>query len=407
LLITDEQKFKMKQRLRTTKKSHSIEYLIINLFVFVGIALLSVVVFNVSIFNQFTQAFKDFTFTDIYYSHQDKIYDRSLVLINVENKNREEIAFLLQRLEEGRPKVIGLDIIFPDKKDSASDELLKQTFGSYNNIVLPYIASFDNTAETRTHEFFKTKAAGFVNLIGEDPKFSTIRYYYPVYNNIPAFTTAVIQMYDPAKAAALIKRGQNKTEIRYFGNLQNFAYKTFDEVMNPSFDPDIVKGKIVLLGYMGLTDGSSGLHDEDRFFTPLNPRLSGRSYPDMYGSVLNANILRMALDKDYIYSFPSWLNWLLAFMLSWIILPLFIRWWVHKAVWFHLFTMLLQLAVSILFVFLTILLYAKANVKIESSAVLVAVLLLGDFILFYDSIVQYFKRKLKWKFHSKFFEGAH
>ncbi|MDB5222059.1 MAG: hypothetical protein JWN83_726 [Chitinophagaceae bacterium] len=400
----------MKKQLHRAKKSHRLEYFIVNLFVFAGIGVLSFLFFNVSIFNHFTQAFKDFTLTDIYYAkiiNQSRIYKGPLVLINVENKSREEIAFLLQRLEEGKPKVIGLDIIFPDKKDSASDEILKQTFARYTNIVLPYIASFDSTiTETRNHEYFQTKSTAFVNLIGEDRQYSTIRYYYPVYNNVQAFTTAVIKMYDSSKAAALLKK-QRKTEIRYFGNTQNFAYQTFDEVINPSFNPGIVKDKIVLLGYMGSAGGNKGLLDDDRFFTPLNPRLSGRSYPDMYGSIIHANILRMALDEDYIYSFPAWLNWLLAFILSWIILPLFIKWWVHKAVWFHLYTMLLQVTVSIMFVFLTILLYAKANLKIESSAVLVAVLLLGDFILFYDSIVQYLRHKLKWKFHSKFFEGAH
>jgi CHASE2 domain-containing sensor protein len=402
---------KMKKQLHTTKKFHGIEYLIVNLFVFAGIGLLSFIVFNVSLFNSFTQTFKDFTLTDIYYTNiidQNKIYKGPLVLINVENKDREKIAFLLQRLEEGKPKVIGIDIIFPDKKDSSGDETLKQTFARYNNIVLPYIASFDGTiAEKKSHEYFQTKSIGFVNLVGESGEFATTRYYYPVYNNTPAFTTAIMQMYDPSKAAELFKKGQQKTEIRYYGNIQNFNYQTVAEVMDPSFNPDSLKDKIVLLGYMGRTDTARSQLDEDRFFTPLNQLLSGRSYPDMYGCVLNANIIRMALDKDYIYSFPSWLNWLLAFMLSWIILPLFIRWWVHKAVWFHLYTMLLQLTVSILFVFLTILLYAKANLKIESSAVLVSVLLLGDFILFYDSLLQYFRRKLKWKFHSKFFEGAH
>ena len=400
----------MKKQLHT-KKSGPLEYLIINLFVFAGLGLLSFVLFNVSLFSPFTQAFKDFTLTDLYYSkikNQDTIYGGPLVLVNVENKNREEIAFLIQRLEEGKPKVLGLDIIFSDKKDSASDELLKQTFASYNNIVFPYIASFDSTGtERKNHEYFQTKAAGFVNLIGEDREFSTIRYYYPVHNNVPAFTTAVLQMYDPAKAAALLKKGEKKTEIRYFGNLQNFAYHTFDEVMNPSFDPGVLKGKIVLLGYMGNPDGSSGLLDEDRFFTPINPRLSGRSHPDVYGLVLNANIVRMALDTDNVYSFPQWLNLLLAFILSLLLLPWLVKTWVHKGVWFHLVILLVQLTISILFVFLTIVLYAKANVKIESSAVLVSVLLLGDFILFYDAIVQYLKRKSKWKFHSKFFEGAH
>src|SRR5687768_5673224 len=125
----------MKKQVHIKRKSHFLEYFLLNIFVFAGLGVLYLFVFNVSFFNPFTQAFKDFTFTDMYYSRiktEDSIYKGPLVLINVENKNREEIAFLLQRLEEGKPKVIGLDIIFKEKKDSAADELLKQTFAQYN-----------------------------------------------------------------------------------------------------------------------------------------------------------------------------------------------------------------------------------------------------------------------------------
>ena len=405
----------MNKRIHQPQKKgrHFFEYLIINIFVFAGIWLLSLFVFNVSLFNQFTQAFKDFTITDIVYSRkiiaQDSIYKKQpLLLINIEDKSREEIAFLLQRIEEGKPKVVALDIIFADKKDSASDELLKQTLNNYNNIITPYIASFDGvTAESKSNEYFKINSGAYVNLLGENKEYSTIRYYYPVYNKVPAFTTAIIQKFDPSKANALLKRNNTKTEIRYYGDLQNFDYKNFSEVMNPAFDADALKDKIVLLGYMGVENKSLSKLDEDRFFTPLNQRISGRSLPDMYGVVVIANILRMELDNDFMYAFPQWLNWLVAFLLSWILLPMFVRWYVHKAVWFHLFTMLLQLCITMVFVFLTIWLYANANIKIESSAVLVSVLLIGDFLLFYDHLVKFFKYKLKWNFNSVFFGHEH
>ena len=393
------------------RKKYSPEYLIINLFIFTGIWLLSFVVFNVFIFDQFTQAFKDFTLTDIYYTqilNQNKIYKGPLVLVNIENKNREEIAFLLQRLEEGKPKVVGLDVIFPDKKDSASDELLKQTLHRYKNLVSPYIASFDKSnAEVRNNEYFQINSSAFVNLIGEDRRFSTLRHYFPFFNNIPSFTTAIMQLYDPSKIAPLLNRKQKKTEIRYYGNVQNFAYQTFDDVMNPGFTIDSLKDKIILIGYMGVSNEKANSFDEDKFFTPLNSQLSGRSHPDMYGSVVNANILRMALDKDYINTFPSLLNWVLAFLISWIFLPMFVNWYVHKAVWFHLFTVFIQLLFSIFFVFFTIWLYAWANIKVESSVVLIAILLMGDFLLLYDHLVKFLKYKAKWNIHSKFFEGGH
>lgn len=401
----------MKEQSDKKKSIRVLEYFFINIFIFIGIGLLSLVIFNVTFFNYLEEAFKDFTFTDIYYTkiiNQDRIYKGPLVLINVEDKSRQEIAFLLQRLQEGKPKVIGLDIIFPDKKDSSSDEILKQTFAQYKNLVFPYIADFEKSnSEVKSNQFFGIESKAFINVSGEQREFSTVRDYYPAYNNIPAFTTAIMQMYDPSKAGFLLKRNDKKTEIRYFGNQQNFNYNTFNEVMNPAFNIDTLKNKIVLMGYLGIAGNKINPLDEDRFFTPLNPRLSGRSHPDMYGMVIHANILRMALDKDYIYSLPTWLNWILAFFLSLIFLPLFVKWYVHKPVWFHLFALFMQLLISIFFVYLTIQLYASANIKIESSVLLIAVLLLVDFILFYDHFVKFLKYKAKLNFHSKFFEGAH
>ena len=397
--------------MKPKRSNHRFEYLIINFFIFIGIGLLSFLLFNTAIFNQFTQAFKDFTLTDMYYANiinKDKIYQGPLVLINAENKSREEISFLLQRLQEGKPKVIGVDIIFPDRKDSAGDELLKQTFSKYNNLVLPYVASFNNTdEEIKNNEYFNTNAAAYVNLVGEQREFSTIRYFYPVYNKAQSFATAVMQLYDPEKAKYFKKQADKKTEIRYYGNLQNFAYQTFDEIMDPAYDTKNLKDKIVVLGYLGMPGKTNIALDEDLFFTPLNPRLSGRSYPDMYGTVIHANIIRMALDKDHIYTFPKWLNIVFAFLINWLLLPFFIYWYVHKPLWYHLMLVLTQFAISILFVFFAVWLYAGANIKMEPSNLLVAVLFAGDFILLYHHIIKYCKHKLGWNFHSKFFEGAH
>jgi hypothetical protein len=270
--------------------------------------------------------------------------------------------------------------------------MLKETFAKYKNIVFPYIAGDDDLlSETHNNEFFKVNSNSFVNVIGADPKFSTIRYYLPVYNKAPHFTTALMKLYDPSRAEWLFERGQKKTEIRYYGNLENFKYFTLDEVMNPEFKTEVLKDKMILLGYMGREDGKAAQVDEDKLFTPLNPRLSGRSYPDMYGAVFNANVIRMALDKDYIYTLPPWLNILIAFILTWLLIPVFVKWYVHRPLWYHLWLVLAQLGLSIFFVFLTILFYTWANVKIESASLLVAILFMGDFLLFYHHIIKYLK----------------
>ena len=96
------------------------EYLLLNLFIFGCVSLLSLVILNFSIFDPFTEAFHDFTLTDLYYNKvqdKNKIYNKNLVLINVENKSRKELAYLVQQIQEGNPKVVALDIIFAQRKN--------------------------------------------------------------------------------------------------------------------------------------------------------------------------------------------------------------------------------------------------------------------------------------------------
>ena len=50
-------------------------------------------------------------------------------------------------------------------------------------------------------------------------------------------------------------------------------------------DPEIFADKVVLLGYMG-NKIDDAFDFEDRFFTPLNEQISGRSVPDMNGKRL-------------------------------------------------------------------------------------------------------------------------
>lgn len=83
-------------------------------------------ILNVSFFDPFTEAFHDFTLTDLYYTKtkdRNTIYKDKIVLVNLENRNRTEIALLLQQLETGKPRTIAIDAVFAGRKDDA-DSLL-------------------------------------------------------------------------------------------------------------------------------------------------------------------------------------------------------------------------------------------------------------------------------------------
>lgn len=382
------------------------EYLLLNLFIFGCVSLLSLLILNFSIFDPFTEAFRDFTLTDLYYQkvqNKNTIYNKNIVLINIENKNRKELAFLLQQVQQGKPKVVALDIIFGQRKNE-DDSLLQQTFNSHNNYVFGYAADFENeTASIYTDTFFFKQKDGYINVAGEHAEFSTIRFYYPFHKEQEAFTSSILKKFNQNIYQQLKNKKSNQTEIHYYGNLANFNYFDFDEVMDAGFDLSQLKDKIILLGFLGLPSQRNTIQlDEDKLFTPLNARLSGRSYPDMYGSVVHANILRMVLENDHIRVIPKWLTAVLSFILIWLVLPIMCGLFFKGDLWFNSVGTLFQLIGSLLVVFLTLLTYSYFNLKFDPGLLLACLVLLPTFINLYEALLNFLKYKLKIPFRSAF-----
>lgn len=81
--------------------------------------LLYFVVVNVSFFNPFQKAFRDFEFTDLYYSkslEENQISDK-IILVNVQKANRLEIAQAIENVAKQNPRTIALDLIFRELKE--------------------------------------------------------------------------------------------------------------------------------------------------------------------------------------------------------------------------------------------------------------------------------------------------
>ncbi|MBP6687536.1 MAG: CHASE2 domain-containing protein [Lacibacter sp.] len=382
------------------------EYLLLNFFIFGCVSLLSLVILNFSIFDPFTESFHDFTLSDLYYNKvqdKNKIYQKNIALVNIENKNRKELAFLLQQIQACQPKVVALDIIFA-QRNNEDDTLLKQVFTKHSNYVFGYAANFEQEQSSiYTDRFFTNEQGGYTNVAGEHAEFSTIRYYYPFYHKQEAFTSSILKKFNPDVYSRLTNRRNNQTEIHYYGNLANFNYFDFDEVMQPGFNPAQLKNKIVLLGFLGLPSqrGVARL-DEDKLFTPLNARLSGRSYPDMYGSVIHANILRMALENDYIKVMPDWLTAIISFLFIWLILPILCGLFFKGDLWFNSVGTLVQLIGGILVVFLTLLTYTYFKVKFDPGLLLACLVLLPTFINLYEALLNFLRYKIKIPFRSAF-----
>jgi CHASE2 domain-containing sensor protein len=382
------------------------EYLLLNLFIFGCVSLLSLVIINVSFFDPFTEAFRDFSLTDLYYTKEkdrNQIYKGPVVLINVEDKDRTQVAYLLQQIQQGKPKVVALDIVYAQRINQ-HDSLLRAAFAAHNNYVFSYIANFEHLQDAvYTDSFFTTQRDGYATMVAENIEYSTIRHYYPFTDNRQAFTSVIIKKYDSALYQQLLKRKNKKTEIHYFGNLSNFSYYDFDEVTDPGFDASVLQNKIVLLGYLGMPKVNAGnRQDEDKFFTPFNSRLSGRSYPDMYGCVIHANILRMIVDNDYINAVPPWRVFLVSFILHWLILPLICGLFFKGDLWFNSVGTLVQLFGSIMIVSVSVYTYKFFNTKFDPGLLTACLVLLPTFINLYEAFLKFIRYKLKIRFRSAF-----
>ncbi|MEQ1796365.1 MAG: CHASE2 domain-containing protein [Lacibacter sp.] len=387
------------------------EYLLLNLFIFGCVSLLSLAIINISFFDPFTEAFRDFSLTDLYYTKEkdrNQINKGPVVLINVEDKDRSQVAYLLQQVQKGKPKVVALDIVYAQRINQ-QDSLLKAEFTSHNNYVFSYIADFDNLQESiYTDSFFTTQRDGYATMVADNIEYSTIRHYYPFNDNMEAFTSAIIKKYDSALYQQLLKRKNKKTEIHYTGNLSNFSYYDFDEVTDPDFDASALQNKIVLLGYLGMPKVNAGnRQDEDKFFTPLNSRLSGRSHPDMYGCVIHANILRMILDKDYIKVVPPWRVFLVSFIILWMILPFMCGLFFKGDLWFNSVGTLVQLIGSFFIVAASVFTYKYFNTKFDPGLLTGCLVLLPTFINLYEALLMFLRYKLKIRFRSAFLSKDH
>ncbi len=288
----------------------------------VGSVILSFVISFVSekvnILEKFTIAVTDVDFTDLYYQYKSKPKaDDNIIIVNIGYKNRAELARIIKIISNNEPKVIGGDIFFDQEVDTIDvigTDLLSNEVKSINNLVLAsaYQGETDDGVGRIARQspmIGKYVKEGIVNLniATDDPEYGTVRSFKPVTDinetKHLSFGFLVASFLDSTVLKYAI---ESEMMIRWYGygnrNSDSLRiFKTFDSnhILNGEFEKQDIKGKIVLLGFMGETVGD--YVPGDIFFTPLNKKIIGRSLPDMYGVEVHANIIKMIADKEFIF----------------------------------------------------------------------------------------------------------
>jgi len=390
----------------------NLDYLAVNFFLFLSVAVLGALTFNISVFDPIKKALSDFNFSDLLYSRLSTTrhtLDTNLVLVNIGHLDRAGIAGQIKRIREHNPKVIGFDSFFSARRDSVTDAFLADQLKEGDNF---FMACFLTGKDALTGQFdsletsfpyFNSGNKGFVNLGGAHPETSTVRFFSPreVFKGDTLFSlgAALVKRYDPEAFAKLMKRNNRREIINYRGNIDTYIGFDVYELFDSATDLSIVKNKIVLMGYMG--DSFQGPPDlEDIYYTPMNPALSGRSRPDMYGVVIHANIISMILGGNYINIMPVWLCILLSFILCYFYIA-FITWLGEKnPLLSNLIFPVFLLTLNVLLIYLFFLIYKYLDYSINSGFFLAPLLLYKTFLTYYERVLLVINRKIK--IHSRF-----
>ncbi|MCB9283502.1 MAG: CHASE2 domain-containing protein [Lewinellaceae bacterium] len=382
--------------------------LIITVLTFVFIWIFQVFFFSRHFLDPFNNGLRDYEVTDIVYSQFRDPHLAPLVgdiiLVNTGAfPDRVFLANLLDQLKKLEPRVIGLDVELDGRKDPAVDSTLKAAIDRIPNIVL---ASRLIASDSSSHifaspaycdpYFSKGKTRAFTNFVSEDT--SIIRFFSPremtAEGEFLAFPVEVVRQYAPDKVEALFRRQNPVERIWYTGN-QSFVKIEADQVLEDSFFQDILKqenlkNRIILVGYVG--EHRRGEPESDRFFTPLNPRYSGKSYPDMYGLEIHANIATMILQSKYIFQLPKWMEELAGWLFCYFNVLIFHWIYIHVHSTFHGITRLIQLVELMALFFLIALFFYYFRIQINLADGILAMLLSYDVIMIYESLI---KKKIK------------
>jgi len=365
------------------------------------------------VFDPIGEALSDLELTDYAFSHirEDPVADTNIVVVNLPF-SRRDIAVVLSIINQYEPAVVGIDAFFPEPKeeDPIGDVMLQNALKEMKNLVMvSRLENFnEDTGEYDTvfnsHPMFLENAhTGFANL-ATDAEFQddlkSVREF-PTHRSIHgidhvAFGIKVAELFNSETSKRYLERDNEYEKINFRGNVldpfnkaefkNQFFALDVEDVLNENFTPDIIKDKIVIFGFMGEFFGDPSW--DDKFFTPLNPKVGGRANPDMFGVVVHANIASMIIYDIPIGSMGNIQTLIFSILVCYINVMVFS--WIYRRLprWYDGLTKLIQLTEVMIFMLVAVYVFAAFSYKLELTLPLVCVLLASDSLEIYNGVVK-------------------
>lgn len=352
---------------------------------------------NLSILDPFEKAFKDFKFTDIFYSQRFNKQQRNdkIILINIRHADRFQLAQTINKIAEQKPKVIGLDIIFKDRKLEFTDSILKRVLDVNKNIVTSYFHDNDSIVNNSSYFKLKNEKKGYINLNLKGQN-TVIREFIGVKGKDKiefAFATQLALAAGYIDKSNALKELKKPIPINYIGNKDVFLNFDIKEILSLESIPAL-KDAVVILGYLG--DENEQFDIEDKHFTPLNEEWVGRAVPDTYGAVIHANILNMLSKQNLIYRVTVFTTYLIAFILCFFTVFFAMKIYKRNSFVFDITEKVVQLVISVVFLYLALLLL-QVNIYVSVVPIILLCLLGIEMIDYYEYLVKYLNKKFKWE----------
>jgi CHASE2 domain-containing sensor protein len=396
-------------------------------------------------FDVIGQALKDFELTDYAFSNlrPDPVVEERIILVNIGQLTRREIAQEILILNQLNPRVIAYDGFFncegglrdsincPAVVDTLGNLMLASAIADANNFVLGskllqsdslnnYDVEYYDSMEYSDDMFTVDAKSGFVSLptnatYQEDVKLC--RTIFPKWEvngeQELAFSVQVAMQYDSVKAKKFLARDKKEELINFRGNMEVLQlrissekndetntsnYPTMfytvdaDQLLRGEVLPELFKDRIVLLGYMGDYLGDQAW--EDKFFTPLNKKVAGRANPDMFGLVLHANVVTMILNEDYIDEMSDWGKYAIAFFVCLFTVALFIYIDNKLPAWFDALSVTIQLVELLLISLIIIQAFSWWSLKLDLTVAIGVSALVGPSYDIFKSFQNEINRRL-------------
>ena len=136
---------------------------------------------------------------------------------------------------------------------------------------------------------------------------------------------------------------------------------------------------------------------DDLHFTPLNKIVSGKSFPDMYGVVIHANILSMIINGKYTLLASLFISYLLAFLFTFGMIYFLIYQHNRNKHYWHIFYIFIQVLAIIIVLYFFLFLFSKFHIKIRLQPVMVSMVLSLEAFGIYKLLASWLNKKFHYK----------